>query len=216
MTKQQRLIIAVLGAVAIIVLCAFVIAAFNFFNQPATPPPAAQTAAAAPDTPTFTPQTSDTATSTATATATGTATPSPTNTRVVMDTVTPTATPLRTNTPTRDPNAGLVLTGGTLVIEETNQAYPLEQNPALIGRDPAYDVTLTEDGAVSQTHAAISFDNGTFVLQDMGSENGTYLNGRLLTGPEILKDGDTIRVGDTSLVMQFAYGLAEGTPTPTG
>jgi pSer/pThr/pTyr-binding forkhead associated (FHA) protein len=216
MTKQQRLIIAVLGAVAIIILCAFIITVFNYITQPASPPPSAATAAAAADSPTFTPEPADTATSTATATATGTATPSPTNTRVVMDTVTPTATPISTNTPTRDPNAGLVLTGANLVIEETNQAYPLEQNPALIGQDPGYDVTLTEDSSVSQTHAAISFDNRTFVLQDMGSENGTYLNGKLLTGPETLKDGDVIGVGNSTLVIQFVYGSAEGTPTPTG
>jgi pSer/pThr/pTyr-binding forkhead associated (FHA) protein len=83
----------------------------------------------------------------------------------------------------------------------------------LIGRQAEGAGTLGDDIEISRRHARIrrSAPNGC-VIEDLGSTNGTYVNGRRITGPEPLSVGDTVQVGDTTLVVQFS---AEPTPPPT-
>jgi pSer/pThr/pTyr-binding forkhead associated (FHA) protein len=70
----------------------------------------------------------------------------------------------------------------------------------LIGRDGA-DITL-EDTKVSRKHAELGlYGPGAYVLRDLASTNGTYLNGRRVAEKHPLESGDRIAVGDT--VMQF-------------
>jgi pSer/pThr/pTyr-binding forkhead associated (FHA) protein len=58
-----------------------------------------------------------------------------------------------------------------------------------------------EDGFASSRHAKITRQGRTVVIEDLGSTNGTYLNGDALTGPQPLHDGDRIRIGDS----EFTY-----------
>ncbi|WP_217922988.1 trypsin-like peptidase domain-containing protein [Miltoncostaea oceani] len=68
-----------------------------------------------------------------------------------------------------------------------------------LGRDPGCDLTL-RDGRVSRRHAYLRVrDDGRAELHDLGSANGTYVNGHLLAGPVTLSGGEEIRVGDTSM-----------------
>jgi pSer/pThr/pTyr-binding forkhead associated (FHA) protein len=61
------------------------------------------------------------------------------------------------------------------------------------------------DRMVSHQHAAIDWQKGKApVLTDLGSTNGTFLNGQRLTGPEELKDKDEIRVGASFLSVRLA------------
>src|SRR6202789_3123398 len=53
------------------------------------------------------------------------------------------------------------------------------------------------DPFASSRHAKISRQGRTLVIEDLGSTNGTYLNGEPLTGPQPLHDGDQIRIGDS-------------------
>lgn len=55
--------------------------------------------------------------------------------------------------------------------------YPLTKAYTVIGRDRAADVML-KDPLVSRQHAAISFDEGEFILKDLGSTNGTIMHGK--------------------------------------
>jgi FHA domain len=72
---------------------------------------------------------------------------------------------------------------------------------ATLGRAPTADVRV-EDGFASSAHARI-FPRGQFMyIEDMGSTNGTYLNGRQLRKPEQLRGSDTIRIGDTEYRYQ--------------
>ena len=72
---------------------------------------------------------------------------------------------------------------------------------ATIGRAPSSDVRI-DDAYASSTHARI-FPRGQFMyIEDMGSTNGTYLNGRPLRQPEQLKVADRIRIGDTEYAYQ--------------
>ena len=67
---------------------------------------------------------------------------------------------------------------------------------ATMGRAGSADVPI-EDPFASSAHARI-FPRGQFMyIEDMGSTNGTYLNGRQLRKPEQLKVSDTVRIGDS-------------------
>jgi hypothetical protein len=72
---------------------------------------------------------------------------------------------------------------------------------ATMGRAPSSDVPI-EDPFASSAHARI-FPRGQFMyIEDMGSTNGTYLNGRQLRRPEQLKVADRIRIGETEYQYQ--------------
>jgi hypothetical protein len=67
---------------------------------------------------------------------------------------------------------------------------------ALFGRTDRADIRV-EDPFASSSHARIDNRGGTMYLEDMGSTNGTYLNGRKVQSAERLDVGDTIRIGDS-------------------
>ena len=72
---------------------------------------------------------------------------------------------------------------------------------ATMGRGPSADVPI-EDPFASSAHARI-FPRGQFMyIEDMGSTNGTYLNGRQLRRPEQLKVADSVRIGETEYRYQ--------------
>jgi len=85
---------------------------------------------------------------------------------------------------------------------DKGRSYELSEGENIIGRS-ASNVPLS-DGTVSRRHANIISRNGVCMLEDLGSANGTYLNGVRLTRPSSLKRGDQIRVGSTLLVFGAA------------
>jgi hypothetical protein len=74
-------------------------------------------------------------------------------------------------------------------------AYDLSQG-ALLGRGEQADIRL-EDTFASSRHARLVPQGEVMVLEDLGSTNGTYLNGEPLRGPQPLHVGDSIRIGDS-------------------
>ena len=88
-----------------------------------------------------------------------------------------------------------------------------------LGRGSGNDVVLA-DVRVSRSHALLRpFGRGKYYLLDMGSGNGTFLNGRLVTSPVELKDGDAIAIADCSLKYldraKRAAGGADGAESDT-
>jgi Protein of unknown function (DUF3662)/FHA domain len=71
-----------------------------------------------------------------------------------------------------------------------------------IGRSRQCDVTL-DDPNVSRTHAEIRPRGGSWVLTDLGSTNGSRLNGRRLDGAEVLKPGDEIELGTSQIKFEL-------------
>ena len=67
---------------------------------------------------------------------------------------------------------------------------------ATIGRSPTADITI-DDAFASSAHARILSRGQFMYIEDMGSTNGTYLNGRRLRGPARLNLEDSVRIGDT-------------------
>jgi len=76
--------------------------------------------------------------------------------------------------------------------------YPLENSQYVMGRHPDCDIVL-ESGSVSRQHAKVSKNGTNFVLEDLKSRNGTFVNGRLINESTKLVEGDTIRICDIEL-----------------
>jgi pSer/pThr/pTyr-binding forkhead associated (FHA) protein len=79
-------------------------------------------------------------------------------------------------------------------------AYDLSQG-ALLGRGDMADIRL-EDTFASSRHARLVPQGEVMVLEDLGSTNGTYLNGEPLRGPQPLHAGDSIRIGDSEFTFE--------------
>ena len=79
-------------------------------------------------------------------------------------------------------------------------AYDLSEG-ALLGRGDQADIRL-EDGFASSQHARLVPQGDVMVLEDLGSTNGTYLNGEPLRGTQALHVGDTIRIGDSEFIFE--------------
>jgi len=75
------------------------------------------------------------------------------------------------------------------------KTIPIEKSEIFIGRDIANDV-LINDAEVSRRHARISIQAGNYVIEDLGSTNGTFVNGQKLAGPRVLRVGDTVMFGE--------------------
>lgn len=71
-----------------------------------------------------------------------------------------------------------------------------------IGRSPEADVRI-EDRFASQIHARVHSRRGSYYVEDLGSTNGTYLNGELVGGEADLRDLDQIRIGDTEFRFEL-------------
>lgn len=81
-----------------------------------------------------------------------------------------------------------------------DRSFRLESGPISIGRSPDNDVTL-DDRRVSRHHADLVQSEGRWVVHDLGSTNGTALNGRLIRqGP--LRDGDRLSFGGFEVIFQ--------------
>jgi DNA-binding response OmpR family regulator len=89
----------------------------------------------------------------------------------------------------------------------TGQRWVLTKPEAYIGRDPGCDIIIP-DRQVSRRHACLRRVESGFELEDLGSKNGTHLNGSPLRGTQPLQDGDLIQV---ALVAKLAYVGSEAT-----
>ncbi len=92
--------------------------------------------------------------------------------------------------------------------------YDLASPQAQIGRDPSDSDVHLDDPAVSWLHAEVGYHDGGCYVRDLGSRNGTYVNGALVTVPHLLREGDVIHCGTTDL--SFATSAASrSTPDRT-
>jgi serine/threonine protein kinase len=82
----------------------------------------------------------------------------------------------------------------------------------VIGRQASEEGQLGQDAEISRQHARIARSNGAYVIEDLGSTNGTVVNGRRIQKPEILSPGDRIQVGATTLVVQVSVPSAAEAP----
>ncbi|HIK23767.1 MAG: FHA domain-containing protein [Cyanobacteria bacterium J003] len=81
-------------------------------------------------------------------------------------------------------------------------------NTFTIGRDPSNDLVI-EHPTVSRHHAKIERRNGDLILTDLASSNGTFVNGREVETPTLLRVGDSIRIGSDRLVLNVDETLTQ-------
>jgi pSer/pThr/pTyr-binding forkhead associated (FHA) protein len=89
-----------------------------------------------------------------------------------------------------------------LVVEPVSQrgrTFDLGQE-LTVGRAAGCQVTL-DDTYVSQLHARVFARDGQYLVEDLGSTNGTYLNRARVTGMIVMKRGDRLQVGNTVMEM---------------
>ncbi|HEY8597784.1 MAG TPA: FHA domain-containing protein, partial [Thermomicrobiales bacterium] len=84
-----------------------------------------------------------------------------------------------------------------LILESDGRIFPLDQASTVIGRQAGNAITLTDTQA-SRQHARIEVRSGQLTVTDLGSANGTRVNGALIGAPTTLRDGDQLQIG-TSL-----------------
>jgi len=89
--------------------------------------------------------------------------------------------------------------------------YPLSQGINIIGRTDDADIAIDRT-EVSRCQARIVVSGTSATIEDLGSKNGTYLNGERLQGPAPLTNGDEIWIGRSVARLRF---LVEGEPTMT-
>ena len=82
----------------------------------------------------------------------------------------------------------------------------------VIGRQASEAGQLGQDAEISRQHARIARSGNNFILEDLGSTNGTFLNGRKIAKQEILSPGDRIQLGATTLVVQVSVPSASEAP----
>lgn len=84
---------------------------------------------------------------------------------------------------------------------ESEQLYAFS-GEAVIGRGEAADVSIP-DPSISRRHALARLEGNTVVLEDLGSANGTSLNGEAVRSATRAEDGDTIRIGAVDLQLRI-------------
>ena len=94
--------------------------------------------------------------------------------------------------------------GACVVVDQTNQRFDLRVGSNVVGRGTDADLQLLDQG-ISRRHLDIQFDGTTATAYDLGSTNGTTVNGHDV-GSQVLRHGDVIRVGHTRLVFHSEPG----------
>jgi two-component system cell cycle response regulator len=86
----------------------------------------------------------------------------------------------------------------TIAGPETGKIHKLSQGEFTLGRSKRADVQLDDD-SISRVHAKVTLVDHVVMVEDLGSVNGTYVNGQAI-GSKQLADGDKIRIGETTIL----------------
>ncbi|MCX6368540.1 MAG: FHA domain-containing protein [Armatimonadetes bacterium] len=106
--------------------------------------------------------------------------------------------------PGRAPIAALSGSVSGARLESPSGSHTLKAAVTTVGRKAGNDIVISTDSFVSGSHAKLVFESGRYSVIDIGSTNGTRLNGRKLTAnvPEALASGDTIQFGQTAFTFK--------------
>src|SRR5207247_1750383 len=91
--------------------------------------------------------------------------------------------------------------------------YILDRDAITVGSHRSNNIVLG-DGTVSRRHAQITREGMHFVVADLGSTNGTFVNDRRIRSPVALNAGDKVRFGSIKLAFSIASDSTSATPRP--
>jgi GGDEF domain-containing protein len=95
---------------------------------------------------------------------------------------------------------------GCLIViygQEMGRRVRVTTEPLIIGRSPQCEIQVDQE-SVSRNHCRIRFEDGEFLVRDLGSTNGTYVNDNLVEEDGRLRHGDQLKVGRT--ILKFIVG----------
>ncbi len=90
---------------------------------------------------------------------------------------------------------------------QPEKIFALSGDTVTLGRDVGNDIAVN-DAEVSRQHTRLVLQAGGYVVEDLGSTNGTFVNDIRITGPTALSDGDIVGVGETVTLVYEAAALA--------
>jgi DNA-binding CsgD family transcriptional regulator len=91
------------------------------------------------------------------------------------------------------------------------KVFPLDGDRMGMGRGADAGVRLEGDGAISRLHAEMQQLDGGWLIRDLGSRNGTFVNAVRITDPIALRPGDEVKIGSWRLVFCDETADSEGT-----
>src|SRR5690348_13869231 len=109
------------------------------------------------------------------------------------------------------------------LVTDSGRVIPIAALPCVIGRDESCQLRIQSEH-VSRNHCVISRSDSALVIRDLGSTNGTFLNGKLIQAESVLLDGDAIKLGSVRLEISLAQvpapspkksGANDTWPSPT-
>jgi pSer/pThr/pTyr-binding forkhead associated (FHA) protein len=106
--------------------------------------------------------------------------------------------------------------GSRLVVRrgpQPNQAYELNKDIVALGRDITNDIVIN-DPEVSRHHCRLTRTPTGYTLEDLGSTNGSFVNGQRLTGARQLVNGDMIGLGET-VTLVYEGGIVQTPISPS-
>src|SRR5512137_1639879 len=80
-----------------------------------------------------------------------------------------------------------------------NLVFELDKPSYMIGREAGNDIVI-EDPQVSRRHAQLTRQGNSYLIEDIGSTNGTYVNGKRVMAPTLLANGDMVGLADTVII----------------
>lgn len=101
-------------------------------------------------------------------------------------------------------------------LEERGKVYRLvDRQVTTIGRAPTNRIVL-DDEVCSRNHCEIFYSDATWVIRDLGSRNGTLVQGLPITQDHELQEGDVIEIGDSEAIFTFDVARFSSRPTSSG
>ena len=91
-------------------------------------------------------------------------------------------------------------------LQSVERDFRLREGVNVIGRGADCNVRIDSEW-VSRRHARIVVTGSRAVIEDLGSKNGTHVNGAAITAPTLLHDGDEIRLGKVAVALRFSMAL---------
>jgi predicted component of type VI protein secretion system len=92
------------------------------------------------------------------------------------------------------------------------KTFPIEGDVLTIGREASNAISIN-DAEVSRKHAQLVFQGGKYILTDLGSTNGTFVNGQRLTGQHVLQPGEVISLGEQISLLYEAVAHVDPNAT---
>ncbi|HET9931048.1 MAG TPA: FHA domain-containing protein [Polyangiaceae bacterium] len=95
----------------------------------------------------------------------------------------------------------------TFLLKLADMRFPVRIGETLLGRSP-YCTIVLDDPRVSRQHAAIRMTAEGLSIQDLGSRNGTLVNGQKLRGSLVLQAGDVVQLGAQEIEIELGADAA--------